>query len=61
MNKPFCFRCGGVPKYQVTLKTPDETLGIWPLCEACFTLVPWGEILNDTIQEEERRKAARHD
>lgn len=29
-NKPFCFRCGGIPQYQVELKTPEKTLGVWP-------------------------------
>ena len=62
MNEPFCFRCGGVPQYQVELKTPCETLGVWVLCAACVKTIRWTEILTDVVAyEDEKRKQEKLD
>ena len=63
--KPFCFRCGCEPKYQLSLqiKQADGIVSdgpFWPLCYSCFLEIPWGEVLGDTVrgyEEKERQEA----
>ena len=52
--KPFCFRCGGEPKYQLSLiiKEGEETEEgpFWPMCFQCFMEIPWERVLRNTVQ-----------
>ena len=63
-KKPFCFRCGAEPKYQLSLryKRPDGQVQdgpFWPFCYSCFQNIPWTKTLIDTVLGIE--KASDHD
>ena len=57
---PFCFRCGGEPKYQLELRVRDQGVSgpFWPLCTKCFMEIPWERVLRDTVQGMEEQEAA---
>ena len=61
-DKPFCFRCGGEPRYQLSLRMQGDD-GVWrdgpfwPLCLKCFLWFPWARVLVKTVQAEEARQA----
>ena len=58
--KPFCFRCGEEPKYQLSLqikgKEGIEEGPFWPLCFKCFMKIPWDTVLRPTVQGYEDRE-----
>ena len=55
-RKPFCFRCGGEPKYQLTLNKQGESGPFWPLCFQCFLVIPWAEILRAVVEGMEKQE-----
>ena len=52
----FCFRCGGEPRYQLTLilkPAPDMPMRegpFWPLCYECCMEMPWEQVLRNTVR-----------
>lgn len=59
MKTPFCFRCGGKAKYQLSLrfqgeKGKVEDSAFWPLCFKCFMEIPWESLLRDAVSWHEK-------
>ena len=59
MDKPFCFRCGGEPLYEVSLRHKlsgkVEDGPFWPLCAVCLRQIPWERVFADTLDVLEER------
>ena len=59
-NSPFCFRCGGVPTYQLELRHKDAdgdvpTIAVYPMCRGCFMATPWERVLYGVVKGQEER------
>jgi len=52
-GKPFCFRCGQEPVYEVLLRHKlsgkVEDGPFWPLCGPCMRQIPWERVFAETV------------